>query len=80
MRLIWEKYDSKFDPIVTLVGLGFFLVGMYGVTLLSYALRHPLVWISAAILVLMGIMGVVTLVREYQLWKTRRLAREDRSC
>ena len=71
MHRLWKKYDSKFDPVVTLVGLGFFLVGMYGVAFLSHALRHPLVWIVAAIPVLMGIMGVVTLVREYQLWKTR---------
>jgi hypothetical protein len=27
MRLIWKKYDSAFDPIVTLLGLGFFLGG-----------------------------------------------------
>lgn len=71
MRLIWKKYDSKFDPVVTLVGLGLLFGGVYGVALLSHALRHPLVWIVAAIPLLAAVMGVVTLVREYQLWKAR---------
>jgi hypothetical protein len=71
MRLIWKKYDSEFNPVVTLVGLGFLLGGVYGVALLSHALRQPLVWIVPAIPVLTGVMGAVTLVREYQLWKMR---------
>jgi hypothetical protein len=71
MRLIWKEYDSKFDPVVTLVGLGLFLGGGSGVALLSHAVRHPLAWIVAAIPLLAGVMGAVTLVREYQLWKTR---------
>ena len=71
MRLIWKKYDTKFDPVVTVVGLGSLIGGAYGLALLSHALRHPLVWIIAAIPLLVGVMGVITLVREYQLWKAR---------
>jgi hypothetical protein len=69
MRLIWKKYDSKFDPVVTAVGLGFLFCGAYGVALVGHALRHPIVWIVAALPLLAGVMGIVTLVREYQLWK-----------
>ena len=79
MRLIWKKYDSEFNPVVTLVGLGSLLGGVYGVALLSHALRHPLVWIVAAIPVLTGVIGIVTLVREYQLWKMRSLSRKRNS-
>jgi hypothetical protein len=71
MPLIWKKYDSKFDPVVTLFGLGFLLGGAYGVVLIRHALRHPIVWVVAAIPLMAGVMGVVTLVREYQLWKTQ---------
>ena len=69
MRLIWKKYDSKFDPIVTVVGFGFLVGGAYGLGLVRHALRHPFVWVVSAIPLLMAIMGVATLVREYQLWK-----------
>ena len=71
MRLIWKKYDTEFDPVVTLVGLVFLVGGVYGVALLSHALRHPLVWLVAALPLLTAVMGAVTLVREYQLWKMR---------
>jgi len=71
MRLIWKKYDSEFDPVVTLVGLVFLFGGVYGVALLSHALRHPLVRLVAALPLLTAVMGFVTLVREYQLWKMR---------
>ena len=71
MRLIWKKHDTKFDPVVTLVGLGFLVGGAYGLALARHALRHPLVWIVAAIPLLAGVMGVLILVREYQLWKAR---------
>jgi hypothetical protein len=71
MRLIWKKYDSEFDPVVTVVGLAWLVGGVYGVALMGHALRHPLVWVLAAIPSLVAVMGVVTLLREYQLWKMR---------
>jgi len=72
MRLIWKKYDAKFNPTVMMVGLGFLVVGAYGMAeLLSHALRDPLLWIFAAIPLLALVGGIVTLVREYQLWKMR---------
>lgn len=69
MRLIWKKYDSEFNPIVTVVGFGALVGGIWGLDLLRHALREPLVWVLAAIPLLAIIIGVVTLVREYQLWK-----------
>jgi hypothetical protein len=71
MRLIWKKYDSEFDPIVTVVGLGFFLGGGYAFLVLAHALRYPIVWALAAVPLLMAVMGVITLIREYELWKQR---------
>ena len=72
MRLIWKKYDSKFDPVVALVGLGAFAAGVHGTALLGpAALRHPVVCILAAIPLLLGVIGLVVLIREYQLWRSR---------
>ena len=71
MRLIWKKYDSKFDPVVTVVGMMLLIVGLYGLALLSSALRHPLLWVVGAIPLSFSVIGVVKLVREFQLWKTR---------
>ena len=71
MRLIWKKYDSQFDPILTLVGLGFLGGGAYGVALIGRALRHGIVWLLAGIPLAMGVAGFVILLREYQLWKIR---------
>jgi hypothetical protein len=58
MRLIWKKYDSEFNPVVTLVGLGFLVAGVYGFALLSDALRHALTWVLAVIPFLFAVMGV----------------------
>jgi uncharacterized membrane protein (Fun14 family) len=72
MRLIWKKYDSAFDPIVTLLGLGFFLGGGYGFVLLTPSVvRYPVVGVLAAVPLLFASIGVITLVREYGLWKQR---------
>jgi hypothetical protein len=71
MRLIWKEFDSEFDPILTIVGLGFLSVGVFGVALLRHALRHPIVLVVASLPLLVGAMGAVILVREYQLWKMR---------
>jgi protein-S-isoprenylcysteine O-methyltransferase Ste14 len=71
MRLIWKEFDSEFDPIVTAVGVVFLSAGVFGVALLRHALRHPIVLVVAVIPLLMGAMGSIILVREYQLWKMR---------
>ncbi len=71
MRLIWKRYDSEFNPVITLVGLGFLVGGVYGFALLSDALRHPLTWVLAAVSLLFAVIGILTLLREYQLWKMR---------
>jgi hypothetical protein len=69
MRLIWKKYDLEFDLTMTVVGLAFAVGGLYGTALFGHALRHPLVWVLAAIPLLMAVTGVIIVVREYQLWK-----------
>jgi predicted cation transporter len=71
MRLIWKKFDSTFDPVLTLVGIGFALGGLYGIALLRHALRHPIVLIVAVIPALLGVMGVLIVVREVQLFRDR---------
>lgn len=71
MRLIWKKYDSKFDPIIAAVGAWFVVCGLYGVVLLGRAFRHLAVWALAAVPFLLAVMGVLILVREYQLWNMR---------
>jgi predicted cation transporter len=71
MRLIWKKHDSTFDPILTIVGIGFTLAGLYGIALLRHAFRHPIVLIVAGIPLLLAVMGVLIIVREVQLFKSR---------
>ena len=48
MRLIWKKFDSGFDPVVTMVGVGFVLGGAYGMALLRHALQHPIVLVGGS--------------------------------
>ncbi|MFY9676635.1 MAG: hypothetical protein WAK13_19400 [Terriglobales bacterium] len=71
MRLIWKKYDSGFNPAVTGVGAALLVGGVYGLALLARALLNPVVWVFAAVPLIAAFVGVITLVREYQLWKTR---------
>ena len=74
VRLIWRKYDSEFDSIVTVVGAGCLACGAYMfLSLLKYALRITLVWILAAIPLVMAVAGLLIRAREYQLWKMRPL-------
>ncbi len=65
MRLIWKKSDSTFDPVMTLVGVGFALGGIYGLAFLRHV--HPIILIVAAIPALLAVMGVLIVVREVQL-------------
>jgi hypothetical protein len=71
MRLIWKKFDSTFDPVLTLVGVVFALGGLFGLALLRHAFQHPILLIVAAIPVLLAVMGVLIVVREVQLFKAR---------
>jgi hypothetical protein len=69
MRLIWRKYDSAFDPVLTLVGVGFAVGGLYGLALLRHALQHSILLIVAALPALRAVMGVLIVVREVQLFR-----------
>ncbi len=71
MRLIWKKFDSAFDPVVTIVGMGFVLGGVYGMALLRHALQHPIVLLVAVIPCLLTVMGVLIVAREVQLFRER---------
>jgi hypothetical protein len=70
MRLIWKKYDSAFDPVLTVVGVGFLFAGAYGMALLRHALRHPIVLV-AVLPILAAVMGALIVVREIQLFRQR---------
>ncbi len=71
MRLIWKKYDSEFNPVVAAVGLFAVFAGVYALVLMRHALLQPVVWALAAVPLLAAVIGAITLVREYQLWKLR---------
>jgi hypothetical protein len=71
MRLIWKKYDSEFNASVTVIGAGFLVGGIYGLAHIIHALANPVVWVFAAIPLIVILLGAVTLLREYQLWKAR---------
>jgi hypothetical protein len=60
MRLIWKKFDSAFNPVLTLVGVGFALGGLYGLALLRHAFQHPIVLIVAAIPALSAVMAFLS--------------------
>ena len=68
---IWKKFDSTFDPGLTMVGVGFALGGMYGLALLRHAFQHPYVLIVVAIPALLAVMGVLIVIREVQLFRGR---------
>jgi len=71
MRLIWKKYDSEFNPIVMVVGAGCLVGGVSVLALIAHALANPVVWVFAAVPLIVALVGVITLVREYRLWKAR---------
>jgi hypothetical protein len=71
MRLIWKKYDAEFNPIVMVVGLGCLVGGVAVLALIAHALVNPIVWVFAAVPLIAALIGVITLVREYQLWKAQ---------
>ncbi len=71
MRLIFKKYDSAFDPVVTGVGVGLLLAGPYALMLLRRAFRHPILLPFAAIFTLATVMGILIVVREVQLFRQR---------
>jgi len=71
MRLIWKKYDSEFNPIVMLVGAGFLVGGVFVLAQIAHALANPVVWVFAAVPLIAALIGGITLVRQYQLWKAR---------
>jgi hypothetical protein len=71
MRLIWKKYDSAFDPVLTVVGVVFLFVGAYGMALFRHALRHPIVLLVAVLPALFAVMGALIVVREIQLFRQR---------
>ncbi len=75
MRLIWTKYDKKFESGVATWGLWMFLIGSWAFSLVAAAaLRHPVAWIIAAICLMPSLICVITLLREYQLWRQREQA------
>lgn len=71
MRLIWKKYDSEFNPTVAVIGAACLVGGVYGLAVIALALRNPVVWFFATIPLVAVFLGVITLIREYQLWKAR---------
>ena len=73
MRLIWKKYDSEFNPILMVVGAAFLVGGVSVLAQIAHALGDPVVWVFAAVPLIAALIGVITLVREYQLWKPREL-------
>ena len=71
MRLVWKKYDSAFNPVLTVVGVGFLLAGAYGMALLRHDLRYPIVLLVAVIPTVATVMGALIVVREVQLFRQR---------
>ena len=71
MRLLWKKYDRAFHPIIATVGLGFFGFGVWGVVSLRRAPLSPVLWPFYAIPLCALFIGIVIVIREYELWKTR---------
>jgi len=71
MRLIFKKWDSVFNPVVTVVGVFFLGGGLYGMALFRHVLQHPIVLVVAALPTLVAAIGALILVREIQLFRAR---------
>jgi hypothetical protein len=56
---------------MTLVGVLFALGGLSGLAMVRHALEHPIVLILAAIPALSAVMGILIVIREVQLFRSR---------
>ena len=67
--LIQKFYGSRFDPVLTIAGMLVFICGAYGLVVVFSSLPYTI--LITPIFLLPTVMGIVTLVREYQLWRSR---------
>ncbi len=65
MKLLIKEFN-EFSPAVVLLGAGFVVVGGYPLLMMSGSL---IVWIPRAIFGLFFVMGLIILIRQFQLWK-----------
>jgi len=71
MRLLPKDFDT-FNPVVTLMGVLFALAGLgYGLALFRHAFQHPVVLVVAAIPTILGVIGVIIVIRQVQVFRSR---------
>ena len=65
MKLVPKDWD-QFNPVLRLMGVGFVVVGGYPLLMMSGPM---MVWLPRGIFGAFFVVGVIILVRQFQLWR-----------
>ena len=71
MRLVPKDFD-KYNPVVVFMAPLFVLTGGYPLLIMS---GPPIVWLPRGIFGIFFVIGLVILIRQFQLWKRRRASK-----
>jgi hypothetical protein len=68
MKLVPKEFD-EYNPVVLLMGAGFVVVGGYPLLMLP---GPPIVWVIRGVCGAFFAIGLIIVVRQFQLWKKHR--------
>ena len=70
MKLVPKDWD-EYNPVLVMMGLGFMCAGGYALSFMG--VKGPLiVWLLRGIPAIFSAMGLIILIRQFQLWRRQR--------
>ncbi len=72
MKLVPKQWD-QYNPVLVLMGVVFVLGGGYALAIMGVS--GPLIgWLIRAIFAIPAALGSIILIRQFQLWRKRRIS------
>ena len=72
MKIMWARFNDKFDSQWVAVGVGWIVLSSYGLVMLLFPWHSWIVLILGAIPFIFFVMGALILFREFQLYKQEK--------